>query len=174
MLQSPLKSLSCFIAIAIATPVTAQTPQLQTPSPVIYLADNLDEPDQLGWCIDTLGRGFADRLQAHSCKPQGGDVQFLHSQPDGTIQSVAYSGTCMERLDNDAQVFGLHDCDVENVDQVFVYDSTAKTLSPVTFPNLCVAVGDSFRQAGPFSSRDLILAPCDTTIPTHMQWIISE
>jgi hypothetical protein len=26
---------------------------VQTPAPLIHLADNLDEPDKLGWCIDT-------------------------------------------------------------------------------------------------------------------------
>ena len=34
-------------------------PELQTPEPVIYLADNIDEKDNLGWCIDTLGRGWS-------------------------------------------------------------------------------------------------------------------
>ena len=31
----------------------AAPPALQTPEPAIYLADNLDEKDNLGWCIDT-------------------------------------------------------------------------------------------------------------------------
>ena len=35
-------------ASAIAAP-----PVLQTPEPVIYLADNIDEQEELGWCIDT-------------------------------------------------------------------------------------------------------------------------
>lgn len=174
MLPSPLRSLSCFIAIAIATQVTAQAPQLQTPAPVIFLADNLDEPDQLGWCIDTLGRGFADRLQAHSCKPQGGDVQFTYSEIDGTIQSVAFPGTCMERLNNETPVFGLLQCDAQNPNQTFAYYGAAQTFSPASSPNLCIAVGDILSQAGPFSSRGLILAPCDTHPQTHLQWIVRE
>ncbi|MEP3045222.1 MAG: hypothetical protein ABJL55_04815 [Roseibium sp.] len=44
----------------------AEPPVLQTPAPVIFLADNMDEKDDLGWCIDTLGRGFGERLQTHS------------------------------------------------------------------------------------------------------------
>jgi len=55
-------------------------PILQTPSPVIYLADNLDEQDQLGYCIDTRGRGFNEKLHAHSCKAKGGDVQFFYNK----------------------------------------------------------------------------------------------
>ena len=65
-------------ALALGT-TYADAPSLQTPTPVIYLADNLDENDNLGWCIDTVGRGFADSLHAHSCKPNGGDVQFAYS-----------------------------------------------------------------------------------------------
>ena len=64
-----LAFLVCLAASAYAAP-----PDLQTPAPVVYLADNLDEQDKLGWCIDTVGRGFGERLHAHSCKPRGGDV----------------------------------------------------------------------------------------------------
>ena len=45
----------------------AEPPILQTPAPVIFLADNLDEPDHLGFCIDTVGRGKSDRIHVHSC-----------------------------------------------------------------------------------------------------------
>ena len=50
-----------------ALPISANAlpPELQTAAPVIYLADNLDERSNLGWCIDTVGRGFGDQLQAH-------------------------------------------------------------------------------------------------------------
>ena len=76
-------------------------PELQTPEPVIYLADNIDEQDALGWCIDTLGRGWSEQLQTHSCKPQGGDVQFaydsermlLFCRHRTSIQRTAYSRT---------------------------------------------------------------------------------
>ena len=57
--------------------VLAVSPNLQTPSPVIYLSDNLDEERNLGYCLDPRGRGFSERLHAHSCTPRGGDEQFL-------------------------------------------------------------------------------------------------
>ncbi len=64
-----------FLALAFFSGnAVAEPPQLQTSAPVIFLADNLDEQDKLGWCIDTQGRGFSERLHAHSCKPQGGNV----------------------------------------------------------------------------------------------------
>ena len=54
-----------------ASIVYGSIPQIRTPLPVIYLEDNLDEKDNLGYCIDTVGRGFAEKLHAHSCKPRG-------------------------------------------------------------------------------------------------------
>ena len=46
--------------------VTPANPAIiQTPSPVIHLAENLDEQDQLGYCIDTRGRGF--NVDLHAC-----------------------------------------------------------------------------------------------------------
>ena len=59
----------------IITP-SEQMPKIKTPAPVIHLSNNLDEKDELGYCIDTIGRGRSDRLHLHSCKPEGGDVQF--------------------------------------------------------------------------------------------------
>ncbi|NRB29925.1 MAG: hypothetical protein HRU27_04945, partial [Rhizobiaceae bacterium] len=73
-----------FTSVA-GVPALAADPDLKTPSPVIYLADNLDEKDNLGWCIDTVGRGLSDRLHAHSCKPRGGDVQFKFDAQTGQI-----------------------------------------------------------------------------------------
>ena len=54
--------------LMLCSPMAAYSapPDLKTPTPVIYLADNLDEQDNLGFCIDTVGRGFAERLHAHS------------------------------------------------------------------------------------------------------------
>lgn len=73
---------SLSVLALLTAPALADTPELRTPPPVIYLSDNLDEVDRLGWCIDTRGRGFSEHLQAHSCKPQGGDVQFQHDLSD--------------------------------------------------------------------------------------------
>lgn len=98
----------------LATAVSAQEgvtpPDLRTPPPVIHLADNLDEKDGLCWCIDTLGRGFSEDLQVHSCKPQGGDVQFSFLAETGSIRSVAYPGYCVTlRMQAEPTRFGLAD-----------------------------------------------------------------
>lgn len=62
---------------------SAAPPDLKTPAPVIFLADNLDENQNLGFCIDTVGRGLSDRLHAHSCKPQGEMYSSFSWRPPG-------------------------------------------------------------------------------------------
>ena len=52
-----------------ASIVSGSIPQFRTPLPVIYLEDNLDEKDDLGYCIDPVGRVFVEKLHAHLCKP---------------------------------------------------------------------------------------------------------
>ena len=157
----------------------ADAPNVQTPSPVIYLSDNLNEPDNLGWCIDTRGRGFKENLHAHSCKPRGGDVQFSFNSDDQSISSVVFTDKCMERntigSENDPMVtFSLFDCDASVAAQRFQFDPSNGFLSPSNELNLCVAVGDSIRQAGPFSSRDLLLLDCKTTAAVQTTWTIKD
>lgn len=158
-------------AISFATPALAEAPDLKTPAPVIYLADNLDEPDKLGWCIDTQGRGFGENLHAHSCKPQGGDVQFSFDQQTGQIRSVAFDGKCMELIAPDDKIaFGLRDCSGAK-GQVFAFDRSGGHITPGDISDSCVAAGDASRSAGPFLSRDLVLAPCDTTAAELITWV---
>ena len=85
----------------------AEAPLLQSGTPVIYLAENLDEKEQLGWCIDTRGRGFAETLHAHSCKPAGRtakDTQFSYDAESGQIRSVAFEEKCMAFSDPENKV----------------------------------------------------------------------
>ncbi|MET1410927.1 ricin-type beta-trefoil lectin domain protein [Roseibium sp. HPY-6] len=160
------------LAFAIATPAWAEAPDLKTPSPVIYLADNLDEKDNLGWCIDTLGRGYAENLQAHSCKPQGGDVQFSFDAASGQIRSVEFTGKCMDLIapDDPKIAFGLRDCSDGNKTQQFAYDEASGRITPADQPDNCVAAGEASRSAGPFMSRDLILAPCASADAALITW----
>merc|ERR1719316_2658610 len=88
------RSLVLCILLCIALPTDAGSPDLKTPEPVIYLADNLDEKDNLGFCIDTVGKGLSEKLHAHSCKPKGGDVQFYYNAASRQIVSATYSGKC--------------------------------------------------------------------------------
>lgn len=165
---------SCLVAALLCGhQATADMVQIKTPAPVIHLADNLDEADSLGWCIDTVGRGFADMLHAHSCKPQGGDVQFRFDAASGAVRSVAFDGKCMQVGEKGAATdFALLDCDSANAAQQFMIDKESGTIRPQGRSQSCVAVGEESRSAGPFLSRDLILAPCVTLADSHRRWVI--
>lgn len=156
------------------TAALAEAPQLQTPSPVIFLADNLDENQGLGWCIDTLGRGYAEELQTHSCKPQGGDVQFQYLADSGQIQSVAFPDKCMTLVDpaSEAVPFGLRDCDADAEAQKFSYSADTQQISLVSAPGDCVTAGPESRQAGPFLSRDLTIVACGEGDASLQAWVI--
>lgn len=116
-----LTNLIVFINILILPFTIAEAPLLQTPAPVIFLADNLNERDNLGWCMDTLGHGFSEQLHTHSCKPNGGDVQFSYNEDSQQIMSVAFAGKCATlNTDTDSQIsFALLDCLPDAANQRF-------------------------------------------------------
>lgn len=161
----------CVPAWALAAP-----PALQTPAPVIYLADNLDEQDRLGYCIDTVGRGFGERLHAHSCKPRGGDVQFAYDAAARRIASATFAGKCAILSEPAAAgvSLGLVDCSRDSARQSFDYDADAMAFRPGGDPTLCLSVGAASRSAGPFMSRDLVLAPCVSTDARYWRWRVKR
>ena len=174
-------SLSTFLiagslGLSIAQSSFAEAPNIQTNGPVIHLADNLDEEASLGWCIDTDGRDLTDLLHAHSCKPSGDDVLFTYAADSGTIQSATYVDMCMtyNAPDNAENPFGLIACDETDEAQRFDYDDASMEIRLSTDVTQCVAVAASIDDAGPFQSRDLILAACDALEPGFKQWVIQE
>lgn len=165
-----IATLICGLAASFFTlSVHAAPPELQTPSPVIYLADNLDEADRLGWCIDTLGRGLSDQLQAHSCKPQGGDVQFSFDPETGHIKSVAFDNLCASY--SGVLPLSLISC-TDSADQAFVYDEPTMTFRPEGNQDTCLVVGEASRSAGPYMSRTLEIADCEQTDDLLKTWVI--
>ncbi|MEP4474067.1 MAG: ricin-type beta-trefoil lectin domain protein [Lentilitoribacter sp.] len=164
-----------FLALSFAflvANVFASEPDLKAPNPVIYLSDNLDENQNLGWCIDTVGRGYNDQLHAHSCKPQGGDVQFKFLAGTSQIQSVEYPEKCVALVDESSEKlpFGLVDCDAASTSQMFTYHADTLKITLASDTEKCMAVGAQSRSAGPFMSRDLIIGNCADLPKTHMQW----
>jgi len=162
------------LSLLVTLPANAATPDLQTPAPVIYLADNIDEKDELGWCIDTLGRGWSEQLQTHSCKPQGGDVQFSFNKETRQIMSVEFPGKCATLHEAAAAgvSFDLLDCSSESAAQLFIYNAETLEFMPEGDRSLCIAAGAESRSAGPFMSRDLELAPCASTDAILKQWVV--
>ena len=157
----------------------AEAPVLRSGTPVIHLADNLDEKEKLGWCIDTKGRGFAETLHAHSCKPEGPaakDTQFSHDAESGQIRSVAFEEKCMAFSDpeNEVQPFGLLDCVSGEASQEFVHDPRSMEIRIGSDTSKCVVVAPESRPAGPFMSRDLIVAACGAVEKKFKQWIVRK
>ncbi len=154
----------------------AEPPQIQTPAPAVYLADNLDEQDNLGYCIDTVGRGFSEKLHAHSCKPRGGDVQFAYDAESRRIVSATFSGKCVTLTAPAASgvSLGLIDCSKDSANQTFDYAAATMEFNLGGDPTQCLAVGATSRSAGPFMARDLMLAPCTSTEAKHRQWSVLD
>lgn len=152
----------------------ADAPNIQTVGPVIHLADNLDEDAMLGWCIDTEGRGLSDQLHAHSCKPTGDDVLFTYAADSGMIASATYDGKCMayNAPDNAENPFGLVDCDATDQAQMFSHDASSMEMHLAADPAQCVTVSATIDDAGPFQSRDLLLAACEDLEPSFKQWVV--
>ncbi len=168
--------LALLLMLGLPAAAYAAPPDLQTPAPVIYLADNLDEQDRLGWCIDTVGRGYGERLHAHSCKPRGGDVQFRYDEAARRIASATFKGKCAALLKPAAAgvTLGLLDCAENAAPQVFDYDAASMEFRPGGDPTLCLVAGAASRSAGPYMSRDLALAPCASTGAKFKQWRIRK
>ena len=156
-------------------------PMIQTPPPIIFLNDNLDEKDKLGWCIDTKGRGLTEQLHAHSCKPANpdpefrfdDDVLFSYDNESGQIRSATYENKCAQILDKHAEVdFGLLDCDENNKAQKFSYNVETYELHPRGKTDQCMSAGEESAVAGPFMSRTLLLLPCNQVAPELKRWTI--
>lgn len=168
-----IRTVLSLLLLATASAIGAP-PELQTPEPVIYLADNIDEQEALGWCIDTLGRGWSEQLQTHSCKPDGGDVQFAYDSEARRIVSVEFPGKCATLNESaDAEVaFDLLDCAATSAAQSFIYDAESLEFMLESDPDLCLAAGAESRTAGPYMARDLVLAPCASTEAALKQWVV--
>ena len=151
-------------------------PILQTPSPVIYLADNLDEQDQLGYCIDTRGNGFNEELHAHSCKASGGDVQFFYNKETLQICSVAFTGFCIEMPGGPTRNMSLRleESDTISSNQKFIYNEDSGEFVPEADLTLCLAVGETSAAAGIYMSRALTLKLSSETEVKLKQWVILE
>lgn len=164
------------LGLAVAHPAFAEAPKIQTIGPIIHLADNLNEEASLGWCIDTDGRELTDLLHAHSCKPQGDDVLFAYSADSGMIESATYAGLCMaySAPANAVNPFGLIACDETDPAQSFIYDDDSLEIRLNMDTAQCVTVAATIDNAGPFQSRDLILAACEDLAPSFKQWVIQE
>lgn len=155
--------------------ISPNAPHIQSPNPIIYLADNLDEQDRLGFCIDTDGKGFSDSLQVHSCKPNGDDVLFYYNEQTLQICSATYPGFSAAMLGGPqaGMTISLVESDPESPDQKFGFDETSGEFWPLENAALCLAAGNESDDAGPYMSRTLSLQPRDRTDKSLKTWVVS-
>ncbi|WP_152594494.1 hypothetical protein [Cellulophaga sp. E6(2014)] len=154
--------------------IELNAPIIQTPAPLIHLADNLDEQDELGWCIDTRGNGFAEDLHAHSCKPDGGDVQFYYNEETNQICSAEFVDFCVEMTGGpmEGMTLRLVDSDPSSSEQKFIYDDESGEFRPDGNNNLCLAAGITSASAGIYMSRTLTLELVSDTDVSLKKWVI--
>jgi len=167
------------ILLCAATSALANTPKVPSDAPYIVLADNVDEPNGYGFCLDTAGRGMSDFMQSHSCKPAAkddagnptpNDTQFLFDAKNMRVESVAYPGVCMQVLiSRYSTAFALLDCS-EHIRQKFIYSPKDKTLVMEEDQAMCVSVVSVREAAGPWSRRELALTSCVETEDALKQW----
>ena len=148
------------IAIVLLTVVVAFPP---ASNPNIYIATNLDEPQNLGYCIDIAGHGAninCGSTQSHSCKAKGADTQFVYAS--GAIKAVNYDGACRS-TGGDASKggcleasgltagakFRVTSCVAGEAKQSFT-SVPARSLLRLGAPSddLCMVVGSTSRAAG--------------------------
>ena len=178
--------------------VHADNPFNWTPS--ISISDNLDEPDGNGFCIDITGFGSSldcsTRLQAHSCKSQGSDTQFMYHEETKTIRSVYYNADCTAASSSGGgngciyamslEVggnLGITECDNDELigSDIATFDITENNQIQLTMAStatgmlLCLAVDEELRQANSFWARDLHLVDCSNdgnTDAKYTTWTI--
>ena len=153
---------------------SSNAPNIQTPDPIIYLADNLDEQDKLGYCIDTDGKGFSDSLQVHSCKPNGDDVLFYYDKETQQICSATYPGFSAAMIGGPkvGMTISLVKSEPESSEQKFIYYKESGEFRPKENTELCLAAGSESDAAGPYMSRTLSLQPTESTDKKLKTWII--
>lgn len=151
-------------------------PIIQTPAPVIHLADNLDEQDTLGWCIDTRGNGFNEALHTHSCKAAGGDVQFYYNEETNQICSAEYVDFCIEMTGGPVErmELSLVNSDNGSSEQKFIYDDESGEFRPDGDNSLCLAAGATSGSAGIYMYRTLTLELVSDTDVSLKKWVIVE
>lgn len=154
--------------------LNSNEPNIQSPEPIIYLADNLDEQDNLGYCIDTKNRGFNDTLHVHSCKPNGEDVLFYYNEDTQQICSATYPGFCAAMIGGPkiGMTISLVKSDPKSAEQKFIYDKESGEFRPKANTELCLAAGNESDDAGPYMSRTLSLQPRENTDKSLKTWII--
>jgi len=181
---------SFFFLIYLLLSDDVQSDNVYDWEPSVSLTANFDEP--LGFCIDISGFGAGidcDSLQAHSCKSSGADTQFEYHSSTKSLRAVNYNSDCDsitsandracvgvkgDLIDGDE--LGLVKCNPwkkQRFEAIKKGNGSYELRVGGTSSDLCLAVSDTTRNAGPFLARDLYIAKCSSTANELMTWTIS-
>lgn len=159
--------------------------------PSVSVTSDLDEPQQLGFCIDIYGSGSSmecDNMQTNSCKESGDDAQFEYHSPTKSLRAVNYDANCDQisasstesrgcikvNDDNivDGATLGLDECDESMDSQIFTAVESNGNFELHIGANFCLVVSDTTRPAGPGVARDLMISTCDSVPEELKTWTI--
>jgi len=145
-------------------------------TPYLALADNLDEPKDLGFCLDLKGWDPPNfkNAQAHSCKPGdlGTDQEF--EPKDGAVIGRAdAAGRCIQATSATAGAsVDAPLCSSNEPLQRFTWNANPDGSSTLNLDgsSLCLAASATIRQANNFWARNLALASCTSTAAKYVKW----
>lgn len=173
-----LVSACVLAAVTASIQIAAEPPTLRASGPIIYLADNLDEENGLGWCFDTIGPGLSEVIHARACSADDGDVEgrdfsFSYDQVSGRISAETFDGKCVTaNTQGTGPAVGLYDCDPANAAQTFIYDAEKMTLHPGGDASICITAAAQSVDHGMLESRALAVEECNAVNATLREWLI--
>ena len=146
------------------------------PRPSVQLIDNLDEPNELGFCIDLVGWGQSvklDKVQMHSCKEDGKrfNDELFYPVNNSIIAYGDGQGRCLKPISPDVgSQFTTAICDLGDLQQSICWmaDGTLRLQSDEM--KCLVSTNEDNRDANSYKARDLTVALCDTTLGKHKLW----
>ena len=89
-------------------------------------------------------------MHTHSCKPDGGDVQFYYNVETGQICTAEYIGSCLE-MSGDPMAgmsLSLMEDKTDSFEQKFIYDAESGEFRPDGDSILCLTAGAKSANAG--------------------------
>lgn len=146
---------------------------LAVDKPYLRIANNLNEPRNLGFCLDLRGWrpvSFTN-VQLHSCKPNAGTDEQFEPINDAIKGRADANGRCIQ-AESGQRGASLNAplCNSSEPLQHFEYVDDTFRLHPNKFEDLCLVASSSMRQAGPYWARDLKIDSCSSTSNLFKVW----
>jgi len=165
-------------------------------TPSVSVAADLDEPQNLGYCIDIwgwAGNRNCTFLHSRTCKFDGDDTQFEYHEETKAIRAVNFNSGCqfnngsetdracvqVANVEQNATFF-VDECDPTSENQIFDLVESTSNAGNYEFhigDGFCVVVGSTSHRPGAMAppmvmARDLFLSECDSVPSEFKTWAI--